>query len=339
MFKSILEKVVENINLSEDQASEMMEDIMTGKATNAQIASFITAMRMKGETIDEITGCVRVMRKHATQIKPLSIDSEVIVDTCGTGGDKSNTFNISTVAAFITAAAGVKVAKHGNRAVSSKSGSADVLLELGVNLELEPKKVGLSIDEIGIGFLFAPLLHKAMKYAIGPRRELGIRTIFNILGPLTNPAGSQAQVVGVFDASLTPILAEVLNNLGTKQAFVVHGKEGLDEISISGETQISELSNNKVRTYTVTPEDFGITPVDISKISGGDTKENARIIKDILDGKKSPHRDIACLNAAAAIVAGGRASDIKSAVKVAYDCVDSGKAKEKLEKLISFSNS
>lgn len=334
MIQEAIKKCISNQNLSEQEAVSVMNQIMGGEATDAQLACFITALRMKGETIDEITGCARVMRIKATRISPNLPDSSInLVDTCGTGGDGANTFNISTAAAFITAAAGVPVAKHGNKAVSSRCGSADVLAALGVNLQVTPEKVCECIEKIGIGFLFAPLLHGAMKYAIGPRKEIAVRTVFNILGPLTNPAGAAAQIIGVYDPALTGVMAEVLNKLGTKQAFVVYGKDGLDEISISGETRVSELRDGKIKQYTVKPEDFGIRSASRAEIQGGTAEENAEIIRKLFSGEKGPRRDIACLNAAAAIVAGNGAVDIKEGLEKAYETVDSGRAAEKVRLL------
>lgn len=349
MIKEAIAKIVLRQDMAEAEAIEVMTEIMTGQATEAQIASFITALRMKGETIEEITGCAKVMREYATPIRPrcaavdierdeINLDRETIIDTCGTGGDKTNTFNVSTTAAFIAAGAGLRVAKHGNRAVSSQCGSADVLSALGVNLEVTPQKVEECIDAIGIGFLYAPLLHGAMKYAIGPRRQIGIRTIFNVLGPLTNPAGARAQVLGVYDARLTDVLAKVLLHLGSEHAFIVHGKDAMDEISITGETQISELKDGRVETFTVAPEDFGLRRAALRDIAGGNAAENADIIRRILSGEKGPRRDIACLNAAAAIAAGSKASTIKAGLVLAYEAIDSGKAKEKLVRLVELTN-
>ncbi len=349
MVKEAISKIVLRQDLTEKEAIEVMTEIMSGQATEAQIAAFITGLRLKGETIEEITGCARVMREYATVIRPrcapvdierdeINLDRETIIDTCGTGGDKTNTFNVSTSAAFIAAGAGLRVAKHGNRAVSSRCGSADVLSELGVNLEVTPEKVEECIDSVGIGFLYAPMLHGAMKHAIGPRRQIGIRTIFNVLGPLTNPAGAKAQVLGVYEPRLTEVLANVLLKLGSDHAFVVHGKDAMDEISITGETQISELSKAQVTTYTVSPEDFGIRPCRLADIGGGDAAENAAIIRRILDGEKGPRRDIACLNAAAAIAAGNKASTIKAGLVLAYEAIDSGNAREKLERLVEITN-
>ncbi|MFA5779648.1 MAG: anthranilate phosphoribosyltransferase [Elusimicrobiota bacterium] len=344
MIKEAIAKVVQRENLTEKESSDVMTEIMTGQATESQIASFITALRMKGETIDEITGCAKVMREHATKIvvkkhavdidkDEINIDWETIVDTCGTGGDKTKTFNVSTATAFVVAGAGVVVAKHGNRAVSSKCGSADVLEELGINLELPPEKVEECINKIGIGFLYAPLLHSAMKFAIGPRRQIGIRTIFNILGPLTNPAGANAQVLGVYSPDLTETVAFVLKNLGSKSAYVVHGIDAIDEISITGKTQISELKNGVIKTYTVKPEDFGLKKASIDDIAGGNAKENAKIILDILSGKKGPKRDIVLLNAAAVLTAAGKSKSFKEGIELAERSIDLGKALKKLEEL------
>ena len=344
MIKEAIGKIVQKENLTEKEASDVMTEIMTGQATESQIASFITALRMKGETIEEITGCAKVMREHATKIKVLkhavdidrdeiNIDWETIVDTCGTGGDKTKTFNVSTATAFVVAGAGVVVAKHGNRAVSSKCGSADVLEELGINLELPSVKVEECINKIGIGFLYAPLLHSAMKFAIGPRRQIGIRTIFNILGPLTNPAGANAQVLGVYSPDLTETVAFVLKNLGSKSAFVVHGIDAIDEISITGKTQISELKNGVIKTYTVKPEDFGLKKAKVDDIAGGDAKENAKIILDILSGKKGPKRDIVLLNAATVLTAAEKSKNFKEGIELAERSIDLGKALKKLEEL------
>ena len=294
MIKEIISKVIVGDDLMADEAYEVMNEIMEGRATEAQIAAFITALRLKGETVDEITGFTRVMREKATRIEHQTPD---VVDTCGTGGDGTHTFNISTAAAIVAAAAGATVAKHGNRSVSSSCGSADVLKELGVNIELEKEKVEQCLDEVGIGFLFAPLLHKAMKYAIGPRREIGIRTVFNILGPLTNPAGAKAQLLGVYDAALTETMAAVLKNLGSKHVFVVHGDDGLDEISTTSSTKVSELKDGTIKNYKIQPEDFDIPSADMESLRGGDPAANAQIIESIFDGAPGPQRDIVVLNA------------------------------------------
>ena len=335
MIKEAIAKVVEKVNLTEDEMVSVMREIMDGEATQAQIASFITALRMKGETVDEITGAARVMREKALKVKT---KDPVVVDTCGTGGDESFTFNISTAAAFVAAGAGLTVAKHGNRSVSSKSGSADVLRSLGVNIEAEVERVEECLDSIGIGFLFAPMMHGAMKHAIGPRREIGIRTIFNILGPLTNPAGAQHQVLGVYRSELTEVMAQVLNNLGSTRAFVVSGNDGLDEITLTTDTKVSELKDGEIKTYFIKPEDFGMAPCKLFELQGGGPYDNARIIRDILKGEKGPKRDVVVLNAAAAIAASGKAKDIKEGIPMAEEAIDSGKALEKLERLIEITN-
>jgi anthranilate phosphoribosyltransferase len=335
MIKEAISKVVEGFDLTREEMISCMNEIMTGEATGAQIGSFITALRLKKETVDEITGAAMVMREKAVKI---DVNSDVVLDTCGTGGSGMNTFNISTASAFVVCGAGVKVAKHGNRSVSSRCGSADVIKELGVNIDIGPDKVKECIDKIGIGFLYAPLLHGAMKYAIGPRREIGIRTIFNILGPLTNPANANYQVLGVYREELTETLANVLRNLGTKRAFVVYGLDSLDEISITGKTKISELKDGGVDTFYVTPEDFGIERASLEDIKGGDSKQNALIVKDVLKGKKSPARDIVLMNASAALAAAGLADDFKAGVDLAKESIDSGRAIDKLGRLIEFTN-
>lgn len=338
MIKEAIQKIIERVNLTQQEASDVMTEIMTGKATDAQIAAFITALRMKGETVEEITGCAKVMRQQATKITVHMQNQEwnMVVDTCGTGGDKTKTFNISTASAFVVAGAGVVVAKHGNRAISSKCGSADVLEALGVNIELSPLKVEECINKYGIGFLYAPIMHSAMKYAMPARKDIGVRTIFNILGPLSNPANITAQVLGVYSANLTEPLANVLKNLGLRGAFVVHGMDGTDEFSITTTTQVSELKDGVVRTYTVSPEDFGLKSATIEEIKGGDAKENAQIILDILEGKKGARRDVVLLNSAAALTAAGRTKDILEGIKVAADSIDSGMALKKLEELKMF---
>ncbi|MBW2108488.1 MAG: anthranilate phosphoribosyltransferase, partial [Deltaproteobacteria bacterium] len=299
MIKEMIAKVVNGEDLSEDEMVSVMNHIMEGKATEAQIGAFITALRMKGETIEEITGAARVMRAKATPIRvhgdvvdidrdDINVDRETIVDTCGTGGDGTNTFNVSTTTAFVVAGGGLLVAKHGNRSVSSQCGSADVLETLGVNLDVTPDIVETCVREVGIGFLFAPKLHGAMKYAIGPRQEVGIRSVFNVLGPLTNPANANVQVLGVYDAELTGVLARVLKRLGSKSALVVYGEGSLDEISITGPTQVSELRDGTVKDYRIEPEDFGMTRADISEIKGGNAEQNAAIVRDVLDGGSGP---------------------------------------------------
>lgn len=332
-MKEFISKLVEGEDLTKEEAGEAMKAVMGGDATQAQIGSFLTALRMKGETMEEIAACARVMRDFAERITPRV--KGTIVDTCGTGGDKIKTFNISTIAAFIAAGAGVPIAKHGNRSVTSKAGSADLLEALGVKIDCPPKDVQRCIEKAGIGFMFAPLFHKAMKYAIGPRREIGIRTVFNILGPLTNPANAQAQLLGVFDASLTSRLAGALKNLGVEKALVVHGLDGLDEISTFGSTQISELTRGEVRTYKVKPEEFGLRRASIDDLAGGDAKYNARITIDLLkNGVKGPKRDVVALNAAAAIYVGGKADSIRNGISLAEESIDSGKAYLKLAMLV-----
>ena len=336
MIKEAIDKAVRKIDLPEVEMMAAMEEIMNGEATPAQIGAFITALRMKGETVEEVTGAARIMRQKATRVNACAT---TIVDTCGTGGDKLNTFNISTTTAFVVAAAGITVAKHGNRAVSSGCGSADVLEALGVNISVDQEIVEECIQQIGIGFLFAPKLHGAMKYAIGPRREIGIRTIFNMLGPLTNPAGATAQLLGVYDPKLTEMFADVLKNMGTKRAFVVHGLDGLDEVTITGETRVAELKEGIVRTYNIHPKDYIGSTYPLKDIRGGDPAVNARITKDVLSGKPGACRDVVLMNAALAIVAGEKGADIKEGIKVAADCIDSGAAVKKLQVLIEMSNS
>jgi anthranilate phosphoribosyltransferase len=350
MLKEAIYKVVMQQDLTEAEMTRAMEIIMTGQATDAQIAAFITGLRMKGETVAEIAAAAQVMRAKATPIQvgnnlvdldrdEINIDRETIVDTCGTGGDATNTFNVSTTTAFVVAGAGLKVAKHGNRAVSSRCGSADVIEALGVNLTLTPGQVSECISEVGIGFLFAPQLHGAMRYAIGPRREIGIRTIFNILGPLTNPAGANVQVLGVYDPKLTAPLAEVLGHLGSRHAFVVYGEGSFDEISIIGPTQVSELKDGLVKTYTITPEDFGLPRATPEDIRGGDVFENAQIVRRVLSGEKGPRQDIVALNAAAALVAAGVSADFPQGIARAQEVMQSGRALAKLEALIKKSKS
>ena len=302
----------------------------------AQIAALITALRMKGETVEEVTGAARIMRQKATRVNACAT---TIVDTCGTGGDSRNTFNISTTTAIVVAAAGIIVAKHGNRAVSSGCGSADVLEALGVNVSAGQEIVEECIQQIGIGFLFAPKLHGAMKYAIGPRREIGIRTIFNMLGPLTNPAGATAQLLGVYDPKLTEMFADVLKNMGTKRAFVVHGSDGLDEVTVSGETRVAELKDGIIKTYNINPVDYFGKTYPLDAIRGGDPTVNAQIVRDVLSGKPGACRDVVLINAALAIVAGEKAQDIKEGIKAAADCIDSSAAVKKLQALIQMSNS
>ena len=331
MIREAVSKIVDRNNLNESEMMTVMDEIMEGQATPAQIAAFMTALRMKGETVEEVTGAARVMRRKATRI---DARSSVVVDTCGTGGDGRNTFNISTAAAFVVAGAGITVAKHGNRAVSSACGSADVLEALGVNLDVGPEIVEEGLQEDGIAFLFAPRLHGAMKFAIGPRREIGIRTLFNMLGPLTNPAGATAQLLGVYDPRLTEVFAAVLKNLGTRRAFVVHGSDGLDEATTIGETRVSELKDGLVATYNIDPVTYFDEADDSEALRGGDAACNAGIIRGILSGREGAGRNIVCLNAGLAIVAGEGAADIREGIAAARQSIASGAALRKLDALI-----
>ena len=347
MIKELISKVVKGEDLTEVEMEKAMDEIMTGSATPAQIAAFITALRLKGETVDEITGAARTMRAKATKINvnnhlinidrdEINIDDETILDIVGTGGDGTRTFNVSTTTAFVAAGGGIKVAKHGNRAVSSLCGSADVLENLGVNLDVTSTDVEKCINETGIGFLYAPIFHGAMKYAAGPRQEIGIRSIFNLLGPVTNPAGASVQVLGVYEQSLTEKIAAVLKRLGTKEAFVVCGEGTFDEISICGPTKVSHLKDDHVSTFQMTPEEHGFKRAGLEDIVGGDAKENAKIIRQILDGEKGPKMDMVLLNASEAFVAAGQCENFKEGIQMAADAIDSGKANDKLDKLIEF---
>lgn len=328
-----IEMVVNNENLAENNAKSVMRTIMSGDATPAQISAFLIALRMKGETIEEISAFASIMREFCTQINP-QVDNRMLVDTCGTGGDRVNTFNISTIASFVISGAGIPVAKHGNRAVSSKCGSADLLEGLGVNINASAEIVRHCIEKIGIGFMFAPLFHPAMKYAMKSRREIGIRTVFNILGPLTNPANAKAQILGVYTPYLTERMAKVLNMQGVDRALVFHGLDGLDEIGSTCETQISELNDGYVETYTVKPEDFGIKRAKLSEIQGGDLAKNIEICFQILRGNKGPTRDIVLLNASAGILVGGKVENIAEGIEVAEEVIDSGVALRKLKELV-----
>ncbi|MBN1581677.1 MAG: anthranilate phosphoribosyltransferase [Anaerolineae bacterium] len=339
MICQAISQLLENESLSAQQAKQVMDEVMSGQATAAQIAGFLIALRVKGETPEEITGCAQAMRDAAVAVAPARTD---LVDTCGTGGDHSGTFNISTTAAFVVAGSGLGVAKHGNRSVSSQSGSADVLKALGVNLELTPEQVAQAIDDIGIGFLFAPKLHPAMRHAIGPRRELGVRTIFNILGPLTNPASAPAQLMGVYDPSLTEPLACVLKELGSRAAYVVHGAGGLDELTTAGDNRVSYFgvgdANGAVVTKTIDPRDLGFAAARTQDLLGGTPEENAQILRDILSGQdRGARRDTVLLNTAAALLVGGVVQDLPAGIERAGESIDSGAALTKLEGLISFS--
>lgn len=335
MIKEAIGILIGGIDLSEDEMGACMTEIMEGSATDAQIASFLTALRLKGETVDEITGAARTMREKATTIKA----PDGTLDTCGTGGDMAGTLNVSTAAALVVAASGVPVAKHGNRSVSSKSGSADVLEALGVKIELTPEQVERCLFETGFGFLFAPIFHPAMKYAVGPRREIGVRTIFNILGPITNPAGAKRQLLGVFADHLTDTLAQVLANLGAEDVMVVHGEDGLDEITITDGTKVSRYSGGRLENSILYPLDFGLETASIEDIAGADRETNAGIITAIFEGEKGPKRDIVLMNAAAALVVAGKTENLREAFSMAADAVDSGRARAKLEEIIKFTQS
>lgn len=348
MIKQAIAKVVDRHDLSENEMVDVMNQIMGGEATPAQIGALIAALRMKGETVAEISGAARVMRAHATPIRvgsaidldreEINTDRETILDTCGTGGSGTKTFNISTTVAFVVASCGVKVAKHGNRSISSACGSADVLEQLGVNLDVPPAVVEQCIDELNIGFLYAPALHGAMKYAIGPRREIGIRTIFNILGPLTNPARADRQVLGVYREDLVQPLAEVLCHLGCKRGFVVHGRDGMDEITLTGETRIASIEGGNVTMSTITPEDYGLSCCELDDLRGGDARDNAQIVREVLHGKIGPRRDIVLLNSAYALVASGVVAGVEAGLVMATQVIDTGLATAKLEGLIRMTN-
>lgn len=335
MIREAINLLVQRISLTETEMTECMIEIMEGKATEAQIGAFLTALRIKGENVDEISAAARVMREKAIKIKA----PEGVIDTCGTGGDMAGTFNISTTTALVVAAAGIPVAKHGNRSVSSRSGSADVLEALGVKIDLPPEKVERCLFETNFGFLFAPLFHPAMKYALNARREIGIRTIFNILGPLTNPAGAKKQIMGIFSSRLTELLVTVLGNLGATDAMVVHGEDGLDEITNCEATKISRYRNGKVETFYLLPEELGFIRAKREAILGGEKEKNAAITYEILKGERGPKRDIVLMNASAAILVSGIARDFKEAIEIAEEAIDSKKALEKLEEIKRLSQS
>jgi anthranilate phosphoribosyltransferase len=333
-------------SLSREEARTVMAEVLSGKCTDAQIAGLLVALRMKGERVEEIVGFAEAIRAAAT---PLNLqrnstvdvsgtERDALVDTCGTGGDTSGTFNISTATAFVVAGAGVRVAKHGNRSISSKCGSADVMEALGVNINLSPVRLAVCLEEVGIAFLFAPAMHSAIKYVQTARRDLKLRTVFNLLGPLTNPAHASAQVVGVYSLDLVEKVAEALSMLGVRRALVVHGLDGLDEITITGPTRVAEVRDSEVHSYEVTPEEFGIPRANLEDISGGDATENAAMIREILEGRKSARRDVVLLNAAAALLAAGKAEHLKQTVTMATQSLDSGAAKSKLEALVRFSS-
>jgi anthranilate phosphoribosyltransferase len=335
-----IEALIRGSHLDAAQAETVMEEILSGRSTDAQIAGLLVALKMNGETVEELVGFARAMRRHARPLFPPDLRPSlgVIVDTCGTGGDRSGTFNISTAAAFVVAGAGVRVAKHGNRSISSHCGSADVLEVLGINPEKMLERAGEAIVQVGIAFLFAPAAHPAMKHAMRARRELGLQTVFNLLGPLTNPAGATAQVAGVFSRDFAERLALALGELGVKRAFVVHGADGLDEISLAGPTYVAELNGASVRTYEVTPEDFGLPRASADALAGGDAQRNAEIVRLIFAGERGPRRDAVLANASAALVAAGGAADFRAGAKVAAESIDSGAARDRLEGLVRFAS-
>ncbi len=332
MIKDAIAKLADRISLTEKEAGEVMTEIMEGAATSAQIAAYLMGLRLKGETVEEIAGSVRAMRERAVRI---AIGDPMVVDTCGTGGDSAHTFNISTTAAFVVAGAGLTVAKHGNRSVSSRSGSADVLSALGVKIDLPTDRVADCINDVGIGFLFAPLYHGAMKHCAAPRQEMGIRTMLNLLGPLTNPAGATIQVVGVYDGRLTELLGKVLMHLGSRHCFVVHGLDGLDEITLTNKTQVSEAKGGVQKNYLIDPKEFGLSRVSAKELTGGTPQENGAITRDILQGRKGPRREVVCLNAAPALVAGQKAKTLQEGFHLAAKAIDSGAAADKLTRLIA----
>jgi anthranilate phosphoribosyltransferase len=338
MMNSLIKKVEAGSDLSRQEAESAMEEILSGRSNEETIVALLAALRAKGETVSELVGFARAMRRQVTPVFPEgSRPEELLVDTCGTGGDSSGTFNISTATAFVAAGAGVRIAKHGNRSISSKCGSADVLEALGVSLDVPPERVGAAIREIGIGFLFAPALHTAMRHAMPARRRLG-RTAFNLLGPLTNPAGARAQIAGVFSDKVVEKIALALGELGVERAFVVHGAGGLDEISLSGETMVGDVYRGVVRIHQVAPEDFGLERASLETIAGGDAAHNATLIRAIVSGEAGPRRDIVVANAAAAIVASGRAADFLEGAQLAAASIDSGAAGKKLDALIAFAS-
>jgi len=336
MFTEGLKKIIGGNDLSEENMSQMITQILSGQIGPAQIAAFMGALSTKGETFEELTGAAKAMRRKAKRVQTTS---DVVLDTCGTGGDGANTFNISTTTALVVAACGVTVAKHGNRSVSSQCGSADLLEALGVNLDLETDLVEECLGEIKIGFLFAPLYHGAMKFAAAARKEVGIRSVFNMLGPLTNPAGANCQLLGVYAPELTEMFAQALQNMGCRRAFVVHGHDGLDEISLSAPTRISELSDDRIKTYDFSPEPYFIQNKGLQDLSGGSPAENAALTRSILNGDKGPRRDVVLLNAAAALVAAGQAEGFRDGIDMAAKAIGSGAAAAKLEQLIVFTQS
>ena len=334
-MQAAIRTVIEGQDLGPEEMSDVMQLIMTGQATQAQIGGFLIGLRMKGETVDEIAAAAKVMRELAARV---DVAGPHLVDTCGTGGDAASTFNISTASAMVVAAAGGKVAKHGNRSISSKSGSADVLEAAGVNLDLTPEQVAQCVNETGVGFMFAPKHHSAMKHAIGPRKEMGVRTVFNVLGPLTNPAGAPNQVLGVFSDDLVEPLAKVLQKLGSEHVLVVHAEDGMDEISIAAATHVAELKDGEVRDYFITPEQFGFERADISSLAVDSAEQSLATIHNVFDNQPGPARDIVALNAGAAIYVAGLSDDLGQGIKVAQDVIADGSARAKLDALVAFSN-
>jgi anthranilate phosphoribosyltransferase len=335
MIKESIAKVIDGNSLSEEEAAAVMDEIMSGEATPAQFGAFVTALRLKGETVDEIAGMARVMRQKALRVTVAG----PLLDTCGTGGDHQGTFNVSTAAAFVCAGAGLRVAKHGNRAMTSRCGSADVLEALGARIDLTPQQVAECLERTGIGFMFAPAFHPAMKFAAGPRREIGVRTVFNILGPLTNPAGATAQVLGVAEPALAEKMAQVLGRLGCEHALVVHGEDGFDEVSVSAPTQVFELAGGELRCYRVEPSELGLAPAAAQDVRGGSPEENAAALRRVLSGERGALRDFTLLNAAAGLVAGDRATSVSEGIALAAEGIDSGAAREALERFVSVSSS
>jgi len=335
MIKESIAKLIDGNSLSEEEAAAVMDEIMSGEATPAQFGAFVTALRLKGETVDEIVGMARVMREKALRVDVAG----PLLDTCGTGGDHQGTFNVSTAAAFVCAGAGLRVAKHGNRAMTSRCGSADVLEALGARIDLTPQQVAECLERTGIGFMFAPAFHPAMKFAAGPRREIGVRTVFNILGPLTNPAGATAQVLGVAEPALAEKMAQVLGRLGCEHALVVHGEDGFDEVSVSAPTQVWELAGGDLRRYRVEPSALGLAPAAARDVRGGSPEENAAALRRVLSGERGPLRDFTLLNAAAGLVAGDRAASLSEGIALAAQAIDSSAARDALERFVSVSSS
>ena len=333
MFKKYLNQIISRIDLNETEMYAMITEIFSGNITDAQIGAFMAALATKGETFEEVAGAAKAMRDKARHIK---ISGSEVIDTCGTGGDGAETFNISTTTAFVVAGCGLKVAKHGNRSVSSRCGSADLLEILGVKIDADPETAASAVSEIGIGFFFAPLFHSAMRYAAKARKEIGVRSIFNMIGPLTNPANADCQLIGVYAPELTELIAKALKLLGSKRAFVVHGHDGLDEVSVCAPTRISELKEHKIKTYDVFPDEFFSTPAKSEDITGGTPRENAGITLKILKGESGPKRDIVILNASFALVAGGKAKNITDGIQLACSSIDNGSAIRKLDELVRF---